>query len=337
MQEQKTNTKINPLKKIINKRGIIVLIFLLLIIIASVIAYRGEYLEILELGQDYLSIFEQNRKYQYITSISLFLIVFLSIIITNKFIKKGLKDFFKEENKEMPKLPNKSIAFILAILVSLIFSNGLVEKLMLFTNAAWFGTGDPIFNSDIGFFMFQKTFVETIINYFIYLVIGLDIYTSAYYIITFNVCFEAVSRETLKKNTFIKQLIFFVRLIVIGFAALLLVKTQGIGNEEFLKLNDTNSTGIYGAGLTDITIKLWGYRILSLIIVVAVFVAITFFKKGKSSKVIISLGTVPAYLVLLFVVMTGFQLIYVNPNQLDKQRTYINNNISATKMLIISK
>ena len=77
MQEQKTNTKINPLKKIINKRGIIVLIFLLLIIIASVIAYRGEYLEILELGQDYLSIFEQNRKYQYITSISLFLIVFL--------------------------------------------------------------------------------------------------------------------------------------------------------------------------------------------------------------------------------------------------------------------
>lgn len=329
MEEKKIDT--TKQKKPINKRVIIVLIFLLLYIIASFISYRGEYLEILEMGQDYLTVFYQNRKYQFITSLSLFLIVFISIYITNKFIKKGLKEFFKEENKSMPKLPNKSLAFIIAVVISILFTNTIVEKLVLCTNATWFGTPDPIFNVDIGFYMFQKTFIETMINYFIYLIIGLAIYTVAYYIITFNICFEAVSRETLKKNTFIKQLIFFARLVVIAFAALILVKMQGIGNGEFLKLKDIDSTAIYGAGLTDISIKLWGYRILAIVMVVAVFVAIRFFKKGQSSKVIFSLCMVPAYLVVLFVVMTGFQLIYVNSNELDKQRNYIGNNIKATK------
>lgn len=329
MEEQKLDT--TKQKKTINKRVIIVLIFLLLYVIASFISYRGEYLEILEMGQDYLTVFHQNRKYQFITASSIFLIVFISIYITNKFIKKGLKEFFKEENKPMPKLPNKSLAFIIAVVISILFTNTIVEKLVLCTNATWFGTPDPIFNVDIGFYMFQKTFIETIINYFIYLIIGLAIYTVAYYIITFNICFEAVSRETLRKNTFIKQLIFFARLVVIAFAALILVRMQGIGNGEFLKLKDIDSTAIYGAGLTDISIKLWGYRILAIVIVVAVFVAIRFFKKGQSSKVIFSLCMVPAYLVVLFVVMTGFQLIYVNSNELDKQRNYIGNNIKATK------
>lgn len=329
MEEQKLDT--TKQKKPINKRVIIVLIFLLLYVIASFISYRGEYLEILEMGQDYLTVFYQNRKYQFITASSIFLIVFISIYITNKFIKKGLKEFFKEENKSMPKLPNKSLAFIIAVVISILFTNTIVEKLVLCTNATWFGTPDPIFNADIGFYMFQKTFIETMINYFIYLIIGLAIYTVAYYIITFNICFEAVSRENLKKNTFIKQLIFFARLVVIAFAALILVKMQGIGNGEFLKLKDIDSTAIYGAGLTDISIKLWGYRILAIVIVVAVFVAIRFFKKGQSSKVIFSLCMVPAYLVVLFVVMTGFQLIYVNSNELDKQRNYIGNNIKATK------
>lgn len=329
MEEKKLDT--TKQKKPINKRVIIVLIFLLLYVIASFISYRGEYLEILEMGQDYLTVFYQNRKYQFITSLSLFLIVFISIYITNKFIKKGLKEFFKEENKPMPKLPNKSLAFIIAVVISILFTNTIVEKLVLCTNATWFGTADPIFNVDIGFYMFQKTFIETIINYFIYLIIGLAIYTVAYYIITFNICFEAVSRETLKKNIFIKQLIFFARLVVIAFAALIIIRMQGIGNGEFLKLKDIDSTAIYGAGLTDISIKLWGYRILAIVMVVAVFVAIRFFKKGQSSKVIFSLCMVPAYLVVLFVVMTGFQLIYVNSNELDKQRNYIGNNIKATK------
>lgn len=39
----------------------------------------------------------------------------------------------------------------------------------------------------------------------------------------------------------------------------------------------------------------------------------------------------PAYLVILAVGMLGFNLIYVNSNELDKERTYIAENIKNTK------
>lgn len=315
-------------QKILNKRWILVLVFVFIYAIVTYLSYRGKYLEVYELGQNYIDVFNVNFRYRVITQGIIFGIIFFSIIITNKFIKKGLKVFFTEEKIEMPKLPNKSIAFIIASLVSIFTAESISQSAMLFLNAAWFGVTDKIFNLDIGFFMFQKPFIETIINAMLFLVIGLAIYTSAYYIITFNICFKAVDRETLKKNTFIKQLVGFVRIAAILVAVKLFVSTYGIANVEFLRLDNYT---LYGAGLTEITIKLWGYRILAFLIVGVIFVAIRFFNKGESSKVITTLAIVPIYLVFLFILMTGMQLIYVNNNELDKQRDYINSNIEATK------
>ena len=39
----------------------------------------------------------------------------------------------------------------------------------------------------------------------------------------------------------------------------------------------------------------------------------------------------PIYLVVLFVVMTGFQYIYAERNELDKQKDYIDENIKSTR------
>ena len=41
-----------------------------------------------------------------------FIILSVILYLTNKGIKKGLKPFFDQEKKEMPKLPNKSITLI---------------------------------------------------------------------------------------------------------------------------------------------------------------------------------------------------------------------------------
>ena len=77
--------------------------------------------------------------------------------ITNSFIKKGLKRFFEEEKIDMPKLPNKSLSLIIALIVAMITPNLFLEKLILFKNSAQFGIPDPIFNMDIGFYMTRST------------------------------------------------------------------------------------------------------------------------------------------------------------------------------------
>lgn len=304
-------------------------------ILASVIAYimfRGAYLETLEIGENYINVFWRNIQYMTITLIVNFVLIYTLLYLTNVKIKKGLIEFFDQEKKEMPKLLNKSIAFITAILVSSAISSFVLEKAMLCFHSAQFGVQDPVFGFDIGYFVFQKPFIELMIWYFIIAMIALLIYMVVYYIATFNMFFDGVDRKTLKNSKLIKQVTSFVMIIAILFAALVFIKTQNIGTEKFLTLQEAENTySLYGAGFTDVTIKLWGYRILSIVIIVSVYFAIKAFKEGKTKKIIAYIITVPVYLVGMFFVMTMFQAVFVTNNELDKEKKYIEANIQYTK------
>ena len=100
------------------RRRIVIAVFILALIIAYIIE-RGDYLEIKEIGENYISIFWQNMQYISITAIVNFLVVFTIMYTTTSRVKQGLKTFFDDEKKPMPKLPQKSISFIVAILVTI--------------------------------------------------------------------------------------------------------------------------------------------------------------------------------------------------------------------------
>ena len=74
MQEQEK-------KKNYKRRMLIVLGFLILFAIYSFVNLRGEYLEILEIGEEYLSVFWQNLKYKFVVIAINFVILFFSIFI----------------------------------------------------------------------------------------------------------------------------------------------------------------------------------------------------------------------------------------------------------------
>ena len=318
-------------KKGIGRRVIIVLLFVLVLLICTYIGVRTNYLEILEIGTQYIEVFNQNIKNKAIIIAVNFVILFLAIYITTKFIKKGLKKFFDEEKKEMPKLPNKSIALIISAIVSILMANYITEKVMFIFNSTFFGITDPVFNMDIAYYMFQKPFIEFILFYLIAIFIGLTIYTAVYYIAVFNTCFDGIDIQTLKNNTFVKQIIVNIVIISILIGGLTIIKSQDIVFGSFLTLNDENNTAITGAGFTDVTVKLWGYRIFGLIIPICVCMAAVYFKQGKRRKLITSLLTIPAYLVLLFFIIIIYQFIFVNSAELDRQQQYISNNIESTK------
>ena len=324
----KTDTKKIKKRKI---RTYIVLLFIALVAIVGYIIYRGEYLEILEIGEQYTSIFWQNVNYSAIAFGINFIVLFIIIYINNNRIKKALKPFFENEKKAMPKLPNKSISFILSVLVSAITTELILNQYMLFANSTMFGIDDPVFGYDIGYFMFQKPFIETILLYAIFIIIGITIYTVIYYIAVFNIFFDGVERETLKNSKLLKQLFTNVKILAILLAIFVFIQTQNIGFDKYLNLQEDTTYSIFGAGITDVTIKLWGYRILPILIVLSVFMAIRCFNKGKTKKVIMWILVVPIYMLILIVVMALFQVIFVTPNELDNEETSIRNNIEYTK------
>ncbi len=59
-----------------NKRIVIVLAFILLVLLIGYIYFRGQYLEILEIGEKYTEIFWQNVKYTAIAFSINFIVLF---------------------------------------------------------------------------------------------------------------------------------------------------------------------------------------------------------------------------------------------------------------------
>ena len=86
-----------------------------------------------------------------------------------------------------------------------------------------------------------------------------------------------------------------------------------------------------GAGSEEATIQLWGYFIFAFVIVVAVTMSVRYFIRNQNKKIMYVLISIPAYLVVLFLVMVGYDYIFVKSNEFDNERTYIGENIKSTQ------
>ena len=331
IQNDNTNKKEKIKTKKKSRRKFIVILFLIVISITLYIMFRGAYLEKLEIGENFVSVFWKNFQYKSISITTTFVIIFIAFYITNKRISSALKDFYEDEKKVMLKLPNKSISLIASRLISLFTANITTNKLILFLNTTSFEIKDKIFNNDLGYYLFQKPFLEYILWFGIILTVVLTVYSGIYYIIALNTQFDGVRSETLKKSKIVKQLLNNAKILSIFIAVLTFFKTQDLSSSKFLTIGDKTAFSLYGAGISDVSIKLWGYRFLSAIIVISVFTAVSYYNKGKTKKVIGSIAVVPVYLCLLLFTLIGYNTIFVKSNEFDKQKKYIGYNIENTR------
>ena len=322
-------------KKKSKVRMIIVLLFIAIFAIGSYINLRGTYLQYKELGENYIQAFETNLKCKYIIFGINFIVLYIIMYFTNRGIKKGLKPFFEKENKEMPKLLNKSISLVASVVISTLVSNTLMKQFLLCASNASFGINDPVFGFDIAFYMFQKPFIQTLLLYFIGIIIELTIYMAIYYVIVFNRYFDGVDGKMVRDSLLIKKILRNATIVVIAIALMNALNVTNISLNKMLTIkNDADSAEnieIIGASYTDVMIQRWGYLIFSFVIVFASIRAIKAFKKNNSAKVLKNLAIIPGYLVAMFLVIIVFNLIFVNSNVLDKEKDYIANNIKYTK------
>ena len=322
-------------KKKSKVRMIIVLLFIAIFAIGSYINLRGTYLQYKELGENYIQAFETNLKCKYIIFGINFIVLYIIMYFTNRGIKKGLKPFFEKENKEMPKLLNKSISLVASVVISTLVSNTLMKQFLLCASNASFGINDPVFGFDIAFYMFQKPFIQTLLLYFIGIIIELTIYMAIYYVFVFKRYFDGVDGKMVRDSLLIKKILRNATIVVIAIALMNALNVTNISLNKMLTIkNDADSAEnieIIGASYTDVMIQRWGYLIFSFVIVFASIRAIKAFKKNNSAKVLKNLAIIPGYLVAMFLVIIVFNLIFVNSNVLDKEKDYIANNIKYTK------
>ena len=334
MKKENENNNSVKVKKRTRKRTIIVLAILVIALIALYVYVRGSYLEFRAIGENYIPVFWRNLTYSLLTFAVNFIFLYCAFYFTNRTLKKGLKVFFDDEKKEMPKFPNKSVSFIIALIGSIATTQFLLNNILLCFSNSQFGSTDLVFGMDISYFMFQRPFITFLLSYLLIVVIATIIYAVVYALIVLNISFEGVARESIKKVDLVSKLGSRVKLIAILLGLFVFFSmVQNIGNERFLtiELSDATQYSLFGAGDSDVTIKLWGYIIFAVLAVISVFRAYKALKDKSTRRVLGNLLIVPVYLIILAVVLAGYQLIFIGSNEVDKNQEYIAENIRQTK------
>ena len=93
MESEVIEKEKSPKKKKGKWKLILVLIVTIIFAIYSYISYRAEFLQISEIGEEYLEVYNQNNTYLIYIALINFAVVFISVFITNIIIKRGLKKF----------------------------------------------------------------------------------------------------------------------------------------------------------------------------------------------------------------------------------------------------
>lgn len=183
-----------------------------------------------------------------------------------------------------------------------------------------FGITDPIFGRDVGFYVFALPALTLLHRAAIALVLATAVVVAVVYAISFGVGrFDWRQPPALART----------HLLALGGALLLLF---GLG---YLLANYgllfSRQGFVYGAGYTDANVNRWINYLLALIsIAAAVLLLLNAFVRRLRWLLIAALAWVVA-VVVGALVPVAVQQALVEPNELSRERTYIANNIEATR------
>lgn len=328
--------KLKLFKKEIKLRTLLMIAFVILTLIFATgkyISLQIEYLEYKEIGENFVNIFWKNIQTKAIIMGVAFVVIFLSFLITNICINRGIKNICKLENATYKKLPVKSLSFVIALISSYIFSTYAFETVLQMFNATWFNGTDPIFGKNISYFIFQRPFYMLLVESLSTLVIGLLVYTVAYYIVSISLLLkDGIDKENFKNSGFITHIfvniILFLIIRAIGFQ----LDVESLVFEKFMETEISGkAVALTGAGFVSTTISRYVYSALPYIIGICIIIASLFVRKRKIKKTAITLAIIPAILIL-HIIVAGFTNIFiVSPNELEFESKYITYNMEYTK------
>ncbi|CCU79463.1 INTEGRAL MEMBRANE PROTEIN (Rhomboid family) [Halanaerobium saccharolyticum subsp. saccharolyticum DSM 6643] len=264
-------------------------------------------------------------------------LIYLNLHFTKKPIISHIKirsdnrveNLFGEERNQIFEWLNKKRLNLIYLISSLIFgflfssvSSESWKMVLKFLNKTDFNNVDPIFNNNISFYVFSLPFYKFLREMGMVVVVISLILVGAVYIILTGI--HSVSEISSKLSSRAKKHISVLIFVFLLFKAW----------DYRLKMYNIlfSPTGVvFGAGYTDVNANLLGYRILFFtVIFVALAVLYSLFRNNYKPLV----WGIGAW-VILSIVFTGvypafIQQYRVEPNEINLEEEYIENNIQMT-------
>ena len=198
------------------------------------------------------------------------------------------------------------------------------DEVFLFMNDQQFGTADPIFSVDLGFYVFRLPLWEMAFDWiFNVLVLATVVVAIAQYL-NGGIRFDGRRLSTTRGAKIH---------ISAMFALIALVRAASYRLDMFELLFSNNAEPkFFGPGFTDISARLPALRLLFLIaLIAAVLFIVNIFRRGWSlaavsvgSWIVVAIAAGAIYPAII-------QRFSVTPNQLEKEMPYISNNLEMTR------
>ncbi|MBO4819595.1 MAG: UPF0182 family protein [Firmicutes bacterium] len=273
--------------------------------------------------------------------------------LKRSFLKKNEFEL-KAEDKGKIKKSMIAISAALGLFIAIFLVSNLWFDFLRFINASEFGIEDPLFGNDVGFYMFKYDFLSGLADSAIAIVLAYIAATILLYSILVGFAKPTVERGTASEveedpesgkvafrfdpsagGNFKQKMkailgVALNEMLTLGVLFFLFVSFR-LYLEQFDVLYD--STGLfYGAGFVEVNVKLVVYRILMVLAIVAALMLIIAAKKKSIKWAVI----VPLAMLVVSLLGTGVhalvQNFVVEPDELSKERKYIERNIKYTRL-----
>ena len=274
---------------------------------------------------------------------------FILAILIYLYLNSIKKSFMNKMSHEIHPTENKALrngTIIGSVIISLLYSTQIASRLSMeilkFKDATNFNIKDPIFNKDVAFYIFKLPLINEIFSILSGMLVLLFALTFIYYVVLTvfnrsNIYYSIGDNVTNitdfsgLKDLFKKVLNFALKQVVVIAVVFFIV----VGLKSYLSSFDLlySPRGVaYGASYTDIKITLLVYRIQAVIgLASAVFFIIAYNKKrlrialiGPILFIVLAIGST--------IVEGLVQNFIVAPNELVKEKQYIDYNINFTKL-----
>ncbi len=309
----------------VKKRSIIIGIILgVIFLISGFVGIYSYFLEVKELGKEFISVFFTNLKAGVISAVFIFLFTFGFTVLWNYFISKNISRVTLKDSLFEKKLFVMGTAGIIALIVTFLTVAPIYKNLLSAINYVPFGVKDPIFGMDMSYYMLVRPLLLSIKSFLNTVFILLFIYSVVvYYLYCIREHRDLNFKNILEYNGIVKHLL-------VNIAVIFLIKTFSyrFTMEELL----FSKGGRVGGGYTEMNVWLTFYKIVPFILLAVIIFSLVFLFKSKYKAMILTIAVYPLSFIAAAIIALVMQQVFVKPNEGSKESVYIQYNIDNTRL-----
>ncbi len=315
-------------KKKIKRWGILALVIVLVLaVLGPLYSMLMEYWQLEEIGKNFTSLFFTNLGARAVTETVGVLLIFTVLLLNLLAIKK----IAIEPNFSVGFLQKKRFYVLLSLVLSLFFGHlvggSLYQKLLLALNGGSFGVVDPLFSQDVGYYVFTRPLLISLVGGAKTVLIVMLILAALSYFLVF-----VKNGHRSLKDVMTEEPKAFLHVAVLGVLYFLLsVLTYKFSAEDILFSSFGAGGEVAGAGYVAVHIWKPFYAVIPYVVLALIIVALILLYRKKYIKTVIALAIIPALFIVVGLAAAVVDSLVVNPNERNLESPYIANNIAATR------